>query len=470
MLRTRIMWVVAATTSAVILAFVIPLALLVRTLAEDRAVATARQQAQSAAIVLASVNDDQRVISALSQVDAESAAVTRIRLPSGRIIGSSGGSEPDALLEQSRADASAFTTRTDDGADVLIPVALETGTAVVHTHISFDVLRGGVATAWATIIGLGVLLLALALLAANNLARRISTPVAHVAQVAHRLRAGELTARATADGPTEVAELGQALNLLAERIDELLRTEREAAADLAHRLRSPVTALRLDAELVADPDLGSRLREHIEGLQRTVDTIVADARRPVREAWHGSCEVVEVVTQRVRFWTALAEDQNRQVDLVVEVEPTRVGLAAADLRDLLDNLIDNVFAHTAEGVPFTISISSDPGRSGPPVPPEPARSGRASGAESRPGSRPTQPGIEARGSGQLVVVAVDDGGAGVGDLGAPHRGVSGSGSSGLGLDIVRRLAHSAGGQAVLRQGRLGGLRVEVTLPALPSAA
>ncbi len=465
MLRTRIMWVVAATTSAVILAFVIPLALLVRTLAEDRAIATARQQAQSAAIVLASVNDDQRVTSALSQVDAESAAVTRIRLPSGRIIGSSGGSEPDALLEQSRADASAFTARTDDGADVLIPVALESGTAVVHTHISFDVLRGGVATAWATIIGLGVLLLALALLAANNLARRISTPVAHVAQVAHRLRAGELTARATAEGPTEVAELGQALNLLAERIDELLLTEREAAADLAHRLRSPVTALRLDAELVGDPDLGDRLREHIEGLQRTVDTIVADARRPIREAWHGSCEVVEVVTQRVRFWTALAEDQNRQVDLSVEVGPTRVGLAAADLRDLLDNLIDNVFAHTAEGVPFTISITSASSRTTPVE--SRATVGPGLSTPVDPTDHPARPGTTAGSLPRRVVVAVEDGGPGVADLGAPHRGISGSGSSGLGLDIVRRLAHSAGGQALLRQGRLGGLRVEVSLPVLP---
>ena len=73
-----------------------------------------------------------------------------------------------------------------------------------------------------------------------------------------------------------------ALNRLAERITELLAAERAAVGDLSHRLRTPVTALRLDVESVRDPQLAARLQEHVEHLQRTVDAIVKDARRPVR--------------------------------------------------------------------------------------------------------------------------------------------------------------------------------------------
>ena len=51
--------------------------------------------------------------------------------------------------------------------------------------------------------------------------------------------------------PSDISEIDQAgiaLNRLAGRVDELLGLEREEVADLAHRLRTPVAALRLDSE------------------------------------------------------------------------------------------------------------------------------------------------------------------------------------------------------------------------------
>ena len=78
-----------------------------------------------------------------------------------------------------------------------------------------------------------------------------------VAQTAHRLREGDLTARAPVSGTEETVELAQALNGLAERTTELLASERASVADLSHRLRTPVTALRLDSEAVTDPEPAS---------------------------------------------------------------------------------------------------------------------------------------------------------------------------------------------------------------------
>ena len=65
---------------------------------------------------------------------------------------------------------------------------------------------------------------------------------------AERLGRGDLDARVEPGGPDEVREVGAALNRLAARISELLAREREEVADLSHRLRTPVTALRLDVE------------------------------------------------------------------------------------------------------------------------------------------------------------------------------------------------------------------------------
>ena len=74
--------------------------------------------------------------------------------------------------------------------------------------------------------------------------------------------------------------------------------EREVAADLSHRLRTPVTALRLDAETVEDPETAEKLREHIDHLQRTVDAVVAEARRQVRTPLGGSTDARVVVMDR----------------------------------------------------------------------------------------------------------------------------------------------------------------------------
>ena len=59
-MRRRISWLVVVTTSTVVVSFVIPLCLLVRTLAEDRAMAAADQEARSVAILVAGAPDDPR--------------------------------------------------------------------------------------------------------------------------------------------------------------------------------------------------------------------------------------------------------------------------------------------------------------------------------------------------------------------------------------------------------------------------
>jgi len=443
MLRTRITWLVAAVTSAVIVSFVLPLCLLVQQLAEDRAVSAARDQAQSVAALVATVPDEQQLLSVVGALDATSPVRTRLLLPSGRVVGASMAEpgEPDtgdeargeALAVAARAQGRAFTERGGDDADVLIPVVLSAGVVVVHSHVEFDSVRQGLVTAWATIIGLGLLMLTVAIVTARALSDRISTPVTELADVAHRLREGELDARVVPAGPTEVVALGAALNRLADRIGELLHLEREAAADLSHRLRTPVTALRLDADLVRDPELGERLRAHVDDLHRAIDRLVADARRPTRAAMGGRCDLAEVLAARAAHWAPLAEDQERAVTLSLPTGPTGatgptvaapVAMTDHDAIDLVDTLVDNVFAHTAEGTALALTLTSDGGE---------------------------------------VILYVDDAGPGA-DPAVLARGLSGAGSSGLGLDIVRRLAASAGGEVALGTAPLGGLRVSVRLP------
>ncbi len=263
------------------------------------------------------------------------------------------------------------------------------------------------------------------------LGRRTSVPVTEVAEVAHRLREGDSSARAVPGGPPETVELGEALNALADRIHGLVAAEREHVADLGHRLRTPVTALRLDTDLVEDEDVAARLRGHVEDLQRSIDDVVHEARRAVRDELPATCRLAPVVAERVAFWLPLAEDQGRRLDLFVELRTPGgsplVGLAADDLGELVDTLIDNVFAHTPDGTDARLRVRS---------------------------------------AGDEVVVVVEDAGPG---MEQPYlgRGHSHAGSTGLGLAIVHRIADGAGGSVQLEPSALGGLKVSVHLPVLP---
>lgn len=443
MLRTRITWLSAALVAGVVTAFVIPLCLLVRTMAEDRAVSVTRSDAQSVAMIVASVDNPASLPAVLAPTLGSRTAPTVVELPGGAVLHDTVGSastvsaatdsperkaEDAALIAAARTSNRSVATTAGDRFHVLIPVRVLDGVVIVHSVSDLAAVRRGVYTSWAILVAAGLLLVLVSVLVARRQSDRISTPVMAIADVAHRLRSGDFAARATAAGPVEVEELGAALNQLADRIEELLRLEREGAADLSHRLRTPVTALRLDTDQVADPLLRARLRDHVDDLHRAIDSVVADARRSTREAMGGRCDARAVLVDRAHHWGPLAEDQGRAVTVFVdeaETAPAIVGLAAQDLADLVDNLVDNVFAHTPEGTPMRLALYAFDG------------------------------------SAELWV---EDGGTGGPERVTPARGESGAGSTGLGLDIVRRLAAAAAGSVHFESSSLGGLAVVVRFP------
>ena len=172
-----------------------------------------------------------------------------------------------------------------DGAAVYLPVAVQSGTiGGPGGRDAAASCRKGVARARILLVALGIGLIAFSLVAAVVLARRVSAPLVGVAEVAHDLRRGQLQRRVVPGGPPEVREVGSALNQLAGRIGELLQAERDAAADLSHRLRTPVTALRLAVDTTGDPDERARLREHLDRLEGTVDAVVRQGRLPATGA------------------------------------------------------------------------------------------------------------------------------------------------------------------------------------------
>lgn len=414
-MRRQITLLVAATTSVVLLAFLLPAASLVARVAESRALDAAQAQLQ---FLIPSVGLDQREDIAAALVGASGGGTVAVRWTDGTWVGEPG------TLPAGEQPTTASVREAADGTRLVQPVRRAEGTAVVEVFVPADQLRAGVTRTWLVLGVLGVVLLTLALLVADRLARSLTRPVTDLATTAHRLGNGDLAARATPSGPAEVQAVGTALNRLAGRIGELLAAEREDAADLAHRLRTPLTALRLDVDALPPADR-DRLLADVDALGRGIDEVITEARRSVREGLGTGCDAVATVADRVAFWSVLAEEERRPVTVDLAEGPLPVRLAAGDLGAALDALLGNVFAHTPEGTALHVAVRPRVG----------------GGAE----------------------VAVTDDGPGVpaGEA-ALQRGHSGAGSTGLGLDIARRSAERSGGRLQVTSSS-AGTRITVEL-------
>lgn len=426
-MRARINYLTAGVTLLVVIAFVVPLGFLVRQQADQRGRLEAERTARTlaAVIVPAAIGAGGDLapgdISGLIGPVPEGSLII---LPDRESLGP--GQPDDALIGEVRAARTALSAyRSDGGFGIAIPVVTGGGTTVVYSSVPQSSLNRGVVRAWALLSLLGVGLVAAALFVSDRLGRGVVGPSQRIAGAAERLGRGELETRVAEEGPEELVAIAVAFNQLAGRIRGLLAEEREGVADLSHRLRTPLAALRLQVEQMAPSGERESLIESVDRLRHAVDDLISEARM-TSEVRSPNCDVIAVVKARLDFWRVLAKEQDRQLHVDIADAPAPVAVPESEVAAAFDALAGNVFTHTDPGVGFGVIIRVLDG---------------------------------------TAEVEVADSGSGFPDGFDPlERGSSGAGSSGLGLDIVRRLARDASGTVRIGSSHSGGARVVLQLP------
>lgn len=421
-MHRQLIGIVSAAMALLLITLVVPLLVLIDDRAEQQVIAEATSQAVAVAAVVDSLTE-----AALSRVPVGGVSISIFR-PDGRILG-----VPAERTEAVRQAAQCMpaTLRTGAGVALLVPAGGSAGCgSVVRVHLDDRALHRRSMAPQAVVLALSAAMVLCGMLVAERLGRGLLRSVRDLAAAADRMAAGDLSARVPPTGPAEIRTAAAQLNRLAVRVDHLLHEQRQRAADIAHRLRTPMTSLRLDIDTVSDPPTRHRLLAGHDAVITALDEVIRTSRRAVTPtATDPLTDLAATVVARARFWAVLAQAAGRAMHVDVLADRLPVPVARKDLEAALDALIGNVLTHTPARVPLWLTAGrTDDGG---------------------------------------AVLTVDDAGPGFVDLNPPRGGHSTHNSTGLGLDIARRAAEGAGGSLRLGCAPQGGGRVELRFPAAP---
>ncbi|MEU5695372.1 ATP-binding protein [Actinosynnema sp. NPDC020468] len=315
----------------------------------------------------------------------------------------------------------------EDALSVEVPIAQQ---GTVRLEVSSAPMR----TSQYQVAALVVLLIALSVgtgtIVATVTARKLARPLRHVAARSARLGAGDFRHDERRHGVPELDLVADALDRSAGALAQLVQRERELVGDVSHQLRSRLTALQLRLEALAEhpePETAAEARAALEQAERLAEVLneLLAAARAARAVGAEPLDLAVELTSIAEEWREPLRSQGRSIRVRVP-EGLLARATPARLREAIGVLLDNAARH-GEGQ-VVVSARSDEG---------------------------------------TVVVEVADAGSGVPDELAGHifeRGVSGGGSTGVGLALARALVDADGGRLELSAARPATFAVFLPVP------
>ena len=283
--------------------------------------------------------------------------------------------------------------------------------------------------------------IALAVALGRLASRNVVAPIAHVSEAArHIAETEDLGRRIEVETQDEVGELAQHFNAMLNTLERSIAAQRQLVADASHELRTPITSLRTNIEVLADaeslpPDERERLRADLEEQTEELGSLVADLIELARgdEPSHDREDIR--LDELVRDALARARRHAPSIVFEARLEPAVIDGTRERLARAVNNLLDNAAKHSSPG--GVVEVATGP-----------------------------------------QGVRVRDHGTGIEPVDIPHlfdrfyRGATARGrpGSGLGLAIVRQVAELHGGSVSAANAPGGGAEFVLTLPATPVPA
>jgi two-component system OmpR family sensor kinase len=218
------------------------------------------------------------------------------------------------------------------------------------------------ASAFRTVVSL-LILVPVLLFVVAQLVKKTFQPIAKISDDLDGRAEHELHSVKEDNLPEEVRPFVVAINRLLARVSSSMNSQQRFIVDAAHELRSPFTALSLQAERMAGAEMSAHARERLKTLslgiargRRLLDQLLDFARVQSQTDHRGaSVSVQQVFRQVLGDLMPLAE--NRQIDIGIENErDALVNIHAEDLSTVMRNLVDNAIRYSPNGGQVDLSV------------------------------------------------------------------------------------------------------------------
>ena len=211
----------------------------------------------------------------------------------------------------------------------------------------------------------GVVSAAIAVLVALYLAVTLSRPLRRIRAGADAMSAGDLDTRVPETGDDEIAAVADALNRLAETLQQEEGLRKESVADLAHELRTPVQGILARVEAaqdgVLDDEAANLSAMHDEALRlaRLLDDLsaLAEAERPGLLLDAEPVDLAAIAAAQTSAFAAAFAD--REIALSSDLEPAVVHGEPKRLEQIVVNLLSNALRYTDAGGSVRVAVRRD---------------------------------------------------------------------------------------------------------------
>lgn len=257
--------------------------------------------------------------------------------------------------------------------------------------------------------------------------RRITKPMRKLADAAERMGRGEDVESLDEAGPNEARDTTRAFNEMNDRLRRYIADRNHMMAATGHDLRTPLTSLRLRAELVDDEELRAKMLATVDEMTRMVEAMLAFAREDAQAEETREIDLTALIQSIADDLTAIG------LDVALHESPRVVSRCRSiSLTRAVRNLMENAARY---GDRATVTLREDD---------------------------------------QKILITIDDDGPGIPQddlervfepftrLDAARN--TETGSMGLGLAIARSVVRAHGGDIVLSNRPEGGLRAAIELP------